>query len=42
MRADEREGPLCPYHARNETWWQVPVARDVFVTVTVTVIGVSY
>ena len=22
--------PLCPYHARNETWWQVPVARDVF------------
>ena len=23
------------YHARNETWWQVPVARDLFVTVTV-------
>ena len=29
--------PLCPYHARNETWWQVPVLRDLFVTVTVTV-----
>ena len=22
---------------RNEAWWQVPVARDLFVTVTVTV-----
>ena len=29
--------PLCPYHVRNEAWWQVPVARDLFVTVTVTV-----
>jgi hypothetical protein len=26
--------PLCPYHARNEAWWQVPVAQDLFVTVT--------
>ena len=24
---------MSPYHARNETWWQVPVARDLFVTV---------
>ena len=24
------------WHVRNEVWWQVPVARAIFVTVTVT------
>ena len=33
--------PLCPCHVRNEAWWQVPVARDVFVTVIVTRLACS-